>query len=71
MAGKDESTVLAVGGFLVGMLGMDGLMVLGVKELWALGLVWVVSLILVYSLQQTVVGQFHSKVVRQLQVTAP
>ena len=55
MAGKDESTILALGTFLVGMLGMGGLMVLGVKELWAVGLVWGVSLVLVYSLQQATV----------------
>ncbi len=55
MAGKDESTVLALGAFLVGMLGMVGLMVLGIKELWALGLVWVGSLVLIYSLQQATV----------------
>jgi len=52
MAGKDESTVLALGVFLVGILGMAGLMVLGIKELWALGLVWVASLVLVHCLQQ-------------------
>ena len=55
MAGKDESTVLALGVFLVGMLGMVGLMVLGIKELWALGLVWLGSMVLVYSLQQATV----------------
>lgn len=55
MAGKGESTVLALGVFLVGMLGMAGLMVLGIKELWALGLVWVASLVLVHCLQQATV----------------
>ena len=55
MKGKDENTVLALGTFLVGMLEMARLVVLGIRELWAIGLVWLGSLVLVYSLQRLLV----------------